>query len=63
MLKDILLYIVTGIVVLGSVFGATHLRKLATKAQQALRDRKLIQEGHKPARSEPAVSREDSRIA
>jgi hypothetical protein len=62
MLKDILLYIITGIAVLGSVFGATHIRKLARKVQQVLGDRKLLKDQHRPVQSKPAAP-EDSRVA
>jgi hypothetical protein len=66
MSKEIILDITTGIVVLGSVFGFSHLRKITIKITQVLEDRKLFgQAQRKPIQSDPgsALRPEDSRSA
>jgi hypothetical protein len=65
--KDIVFYIATGIVVLGSVFGFSHLRKISIKIKQFLQDHKLLNEDkRKPVQSAPGTvlrSQQDSRNA
>ena len=54
MSKEIVLDITTGIVVLGSVFGFSHLRKISVKINQVLEDRKLFQQAQRrPVQREP----------
>ena len=65
--KDIVFYIATGIVVLGSVFGFSHLRKISIKIKQFLQDHKLLNDyKRKPIQSVPGTalsSQQDSRNA
>jgi hypothetical protein len=65
--KEIVLDITTGIVVLGSVFGFSHLRKISAKIRHTLQDRKLLrQTQRRPIRSDPGTtlsSQQDSRSA
>ena len=66
MSKEIILDITTGIVVLGSVFGFSHLRKIGIKIKQLLEDRKLLRQAQRrPIQSNPgtALRSEDSRSA
>lgn len=66
MTKEIVLDITTGIVVLGSVFGFSHLRKITIKIKQVLEDRKLLRGAQRrPIQSDPgtALRSEDSRSA
>ncbi len=67
MSKEIVLDIATGIVVLGSVFGFSHLRKISIKIKQILDDRKLLrQTQRRPIQSDPGTalpSRQNSRSA
>jgi len=55
--KEIVLDITTGIVVLGSVFGFSHLRKISIKIRQILRDRKLFRQAQRrPIQSDPGTA-------
>lgn len=66
MSKEIVLDITTGIVVLGSVFGFSHLRKITIKITQVLEDRKLLRQAQRrPIQSErgTALPSEGSRSA
>ena len=67
MSKEIVLDITTGIVVLGSVFGFSHLRKITIKIKQLLEDRKLLKQAQRrPIQSGPGAnlpSQQDSRSA
>jgi hypothetical protein len=67
MSKEIVLDITTGIVVLGSVFGFSHLRKISIKIKQFLHHHKLLNEDkRKPVQSVPGTalqSQQDSRNA
>ena len=67
MSKEIVLDITTGIVVLGSVFGFSHLRKITIKIKQVLEDRKLLRKAQRrPIQSDPGTtlpSQQDSRSA
>jgi hypothetical protein len=66
MSKEIVLDITTGIVVLGSVFGFSHLRKITIKITQVLEDRKLLRQAQRrPIQSDPgtALRSGDSRSA
>jgi hypothetical protein len=65
--KEIVLDITTGIVVLGSVFGFSHLRKITIKITQVLEDRKLLRQAQRrPIQSDPGTtlpSQQNSRSA
>jgi len=65
--RDSVFYIATGIVVLGSVFGFSHLRKISIKIMQSLHDHQLLKDNkRKPVQRAPGTalrSQQDSRNA
>ena len=54
--KEIVLDTTTAIIVLGSVFGFTHLKKIRNKVREVLHDRKVAEGLRKPMQTAPGTS-------